>query len=161
MKWFRDDHNEQRVLLVCYLLLTTLNCLCSTDLLPRHSVGQKTGLFLRVDNFATVSVKKARDVKSFQISVYQDVQNYDDGEIKYSLHSLHKCSMHLNCAEFDNSAWILPNVSLKRTVKVTTTVTGTHIQTRQNSIWALLALITVTSLFTSWSIDRSVQCVLA
>ena len=31
-----------------------------------YRVGQKTGLFLRVDNFATVRDKKACDVKSFQ-----------------------------------------------------------------------------------------------
>ena len=47
-----------------------------------YRVGQKTRLFLTVDNFAAVRGRKACD----KVSKYSD--------IKYLLHTLHKYSLH-------------------------------------------------------------------
>ena len=52
---------------------------------------QKTGLFLRVDNYVT----KACDMSTVSTqTLSKKVQNLDGSEVKYSLRSLPKCSVH-------------------------------------------------------------------
>jgi len=59
-----------------------------------YRVGQKTRLFLTVDNFAAVSAEVC-DMSKVSKFFPEKCKNLDVSEIKYSLHSLHKYSMHL------------------------------------------------------------------
>jgi len=86
---------------------TTLHVVLLLRVWCKYCMGQKTGLFLRVDNFLTVDGKKA----------------CDNVKIEYSLRSLRSNIQCIwNYARFDNNAWILPNFSLRQTVKITATV---------------------------------------
>ena len=53
----------------------------------------KIGLFLRVDNFVTVSGKVC-DMSKVSIFCLKCIKLEVSG-VKYSLHTLHKCSVHL------------------------------------------------------------------
>jgi len=57
--------------------------------------AKKSGLYLKVDNFATVRDRKARDMSEVSKLCLENVQNLDISEIQYSLCSLHKYSVHL------------------------------------------------------------------
>ena len=56
--------------------------------------GPKNLLFWKVDNFVTVSAEVC-DMSKVSKFFPEKCKNLDVSEIKYSLHSLHKYSMHL------------------------------------------------------------------
>jgi len=61
-----------------------------------YGVGQKSELFLKVDNFATVRVRNALDIlQDSKFYLEKNAQNLDVSEIKCTLCRLHKHSMHL------------------------------------------------------------------
>ena len=60
-----------------------------------YRVGQKTGLFLRVDNFATVGGRNAGDMSKFCKFYLEKNIKLAYQCVKYSLPNLHKYSMSL------------------------------------------------------------------
>jgi len=57
--------------------------------------AKKTGLFLRVDNFATVGGRNARDTSKFSKFYLENNVKLAYQCVKYSLPNLHKYSMSL------------------------------------------------------------------
>jgi len=57
--------------------------------------GPKNGLFFRVDNFATVSDRKACDISKFCKFCLEESIKVACPCIKYSLRNLHKYSVYL------------------------------------------------------------------
>ena len=71
-------------------------CYCEFHkLLGLYRVGQKTGLFFRLDNFVTVSPRKACSMSKFSKFYREKVQNSHFNEFKYSLPNLLKSSQQL------------------------------------------------------------------
>jgi len=56
---------------------------------------KKTGLFFRLDNFVTVSPRKACSMSKFSQFYREKVQNWNFNEFKYSLPNLLKSSQQL------------------------------------------------------------------
>ena len=57
--------------------------------------AKKTGLFFRLDNFVTVSPRKACSMSKFSNFIEKKVQNWHFSEFKYSLPNLLKSSQQL------------------------------------------------------------------
>jgi len=73
-----------------------------TDTVPLHRPcsaytgwAKKTGLFFRLDNFVTVSPRKAYSMSKFSQFYREKVQNWHFNEFKYSLPNLPKTSQQL------------------------------------------------------------------
>jgi len=88
---------------------------CATDLMQMfysiYRVGQKTGLFFRLDNIVTVSHRKACSMSKF--SKFYREKSYKT-RISMSLNILRQiCSNHHNSrnyAIYDQNTWILLNL---------------------------------------------------
>ena len=63
-------------------------------MLTIYRVGQKRTV-LRVDNFAMVNGRKACDMSKVSEFYVEKVQYLHMNAFKYSLHSLHKLSLHI------------------------------------------------------------------
>jgi len=60
-----------------------------------YRVGQKTGPFLNVDNFAVVSGRKTCDMSKVCKFCLEKIVNLHSSVFKYSLPNLHKYSLSL------------------------------------------------------------------
>jgi len=70
-------------------------CFRSISLFVCTGWAKKTGLFLRVDNFATVGDRNACDMSKFSKFYLEKNSQFAYQYIKYSLPNLHKYSMSL------------------------------------------------------------------
>jgi len=111
----RGWSKRTNVLTLCRAPSTT----CLTNSQNHHCsiyrVGQKTGLFLRVDNFATVTEQEGVwYVKSFRILSRKQIRTKTS--VKWNI--LCVVCINIQCvwnyAEFDNNAWSLSSFSLKQ-----------------------------------------------